>query len=92
MGKEPSKRCAHSLLRKDGEVSLHSATTLSHDQKAAFVDASRLVLSGSMAGRLAGPLLDWGRAAALDGELDTRLITALTPEEWRTRSELKARR
>lgn len=69
------------FLEKHGEGSLHAAKALSDDYKAAFFDARRLALSGSAAGRLAGVLLDWGKAAASCGKLEMRFTMALTHEE-----------
>src|SRR3984885_6220506 len=68
------------FLEKHGEGSLHAAKALSDDYKAAFFDARRLALSGSAAGRLAGVLLDWGRAASC-GKPEMRFTMALTHEE-----------
>src|SRR5260370_37982172 len=69
-----------SFLQKHGEASLHAAKALSEEYKAAFFDARRLALSGSAAGRLAGVLLDWGRAASC-GKPEMRFTMALTHEE-----------
>ncbi len=68
------------FLQKHGEASLHAAKSLSEEYKAAFFDARRLALSGSAAGRLAGVLLDWGRAASC-GKPEMRFTMALTHEE-----------
>jgi CRP/FNR family cyclic AMP-dependent transcriptional regulator len=69
-----------SFLQKHGEASLHAAKALSEEYKAAFFDARRLALSSSAAGRLAGVLLDWGRAASC-GNTEMRFTMALTQEE-----------
>jgi CRP/FNR family cyclic AMP-dependent transcriptional regulator len=69
------------FLEKHGEGSLHAARAVSDDYKAAFFDARRLALSGSAAGRLAGVLLDWGKAASACGKLEMRFTMALTHEE-----------
>ncbi len=69
-----------SFIQKHGEASLHAAKALSEEYKAAFFDARRLALSGSAAGRLAGALLDWGRAASC-GRSEMRFTMALTHEE-----------
>ena len=53
-----------SFLEQHGEASLHAAKALSEEYKSAFGDARRLALSGSVTGRLAGLLLEWGQAAA----------------------------
>jgi CRP/FNR family transcriptional regulator len=68
------------FLKKHGEASMHVAKALSAEYKAAFFDARRLALSGSTAGRLAGVLLDWGRAESC-GKPEMRLTMALTHEE-----------
>jgi len=68
------------FLKKHGQASLHAAKALSEEYKAAFFDARRLALSGSTAGRLAGVLLDWGRAESC-GKPEMRLTMALTHEE-----------
>lgn len=69
-----------SFIEKHGEASLHAAKALSEEYKAAFFDARRLALSGSAAGRLAGVLLDWGKAASW-GKSEMRFTMALTHEE-----------
>jgi CRP/FNR family transcriptional regulator, cyclic AMP receptor protein len=69
-----------SFIKKHGEASLHAAKALSEEYKAVFFDARRLALSGSAAGRLAGVLLDWGRAASC-GKPEMRFTMALTHEE-----------
>jgi CRP/FNR family cyclic AMP-dependent transcriptional regulator len=63
-----------------GEASMHAAKALSAEYKSAFIDARRLALSGSAAGRLAGVLLDWGRAASC-GKPEMRFTMALTHED-----------
>ena len=69
-----------SFIEKHGEASLHAAKALSAEYKAVFFDARRLALSGSAAGRLAGLLLEWGRAASC-GKHEMRFTMALTHEE-----------
>lgn len=68
------------FLRDHGQASLHAAKALSAEYKSAFFDARRLALSGSAAGRLAGVLLEWGRASAC-GQREMRFTMALTHEE-----------
>jgi CRP/FNR family transcriptional regulator len=68
------------FLERHGQGSLHAAKALSEEYKSAFFDARRLALSGTAAGRLAGVLLGWGRAAACKGG-DMRFTMALTHEE-----------
>ncbi len=69
------------FLEKYGQASMLAAKALSEEYKSAFFDARRLALSGSTAGRLAGVLLDWGRAAAGRNGTDMRFTMALTHEE-----------
>ncbi len=69
------------FLAMHGEASLHAANALSGDYKAAFVDARRLALCSSTAGRLAGVLLDWGKTAAASGTVEMRFTVVLTHEE-----------
>lgn len=68
------------FLDRHGQGSLHAARVLSEEYKSAFFDARRLALSGSAAGRLAGVLLGWGRAASCQGG-EMRFTMALTHEE-----------
>lgn len=69
------------FLEKYGQASMLAAKALSEEYKSAFFDARRLALSGSTAGRLAGVLLEWGRAAAGCHGTDMRFTMALTHEE-----------
>jgi CRP/FNR family cyclic AMP-dependent transcriptional regulator len=68
------------FLQRNGQGSMHAAKALSEEYKSAFFDARRLALSGSAAGRLAGVLLGWGRAASCKGG-EMRFTMALTHEE-----------
>jgi CRP/FNR family cyclic AMP-dependent transcriptional regulator len=68
------------FFERHGEASMHAAKALSAEYKSAFVDARRLALAGSAAGRLAGVLLDWGRAASC-GRPEMRFTMALTHED-----------
>ncbi len=68
------------FLGRHGEASLGAARALAEDYRAAFSDARRLALSGSIAGRLAGLLLGWGRAAS-DGKLEMRFNMVLTHDD-----------
>ncbi len=68
------------FLRHHGDASLHAAKALSEEYKVAFFDARRLALSGSAAGRLAGVLLEWGKASSC-GKAEMRFTMALTHEE-----------
>jgi len=69
------------FLEKYGQASMLAAKVLSEEYKSAFFDARRLALSGSTAGRLAGVLLEWGRAAAGCNGAEMRFTMALTHEE-----------
>ena len=70
------------FLQQHGESSLHAARSLAGDYKSTFLDARRLALSGSAAGRLASILLEWGRAASACGQqTEMRFTMALTHEE-----------
>lgn len=55
------------FLQRHGEASMHAAQSLSEEYKSVFTDARRLALSGSVAGRLANLLLDWGRSTSCSG-------------------------
>ena len=68
------------FLEEHGEASMHAARALSEEYKAAFVDARRLALSPTAAGKLAGVLLDWSRAAS-PGKSELRFAMTLTHEE-----------
>ncbi|MEO6924509.1 MAG: Crp/Fnr family transcriptional regulator [Bryocella sp.] len=69
-----------SFLQNHGEASLHAAQALSEQYKATFLEARRLALSGSAAARLAGVLLDWGRADS-PGNPELSFTMGLTHEE-----------
>ncbi len=70
------------FLQRHGESSLHAARSLAEEYKSAFLDARRLALSGSAAGRLANVLLEWGRAATACGKhQEMRFTMSLTHEE-----------
>jgi CRP/FNR family transcriptional regulator len=68
------------FLAREGEASLHAAQSLAQEYKTAFSEARRLALSGSVSARLAGILLDWGRAAAC-GKPEMRFTMALTHDD-----------
>jgi CRP/FNR family cyclic AMP-dependent transcriptional regulator len=70
------------FLQRHGEGSLHAAKSLAEEYKSAFFDARRLALSGSVAGRLASVLLEWGKTSVACGQhQQMRFIMALTHEE-----------
>lgn len=68
------------FMQKHGEVSMHAAQVISEEYRTAFLDARRLALSSSAAGRLADLLLEWGRAAA-HGKSELRFTMSLTHED-----------
>jgi CRP/FNR family transcriptional regulator len=68
------------FLNRHGEASMHAARALSDEYKAAYSDARRLALSGSVPGRIAGLLLDWGRSASC-GDAGMRFNMVLTHDD-----------
>ena len=54
------------FLKRNAEASLHAAQRLSEDYRLALHGARRLALSASASGRIAGILLDWGRAGSCE--------------------------
>ena len=65
------------FLSRNAEGSLHAAQKLSEDYRLALQGARRLALSGSAPGRIAGILLDWGRAESSD-RTNMRFIMTMT--------------
>ena len=70
----------NAFLQRQGEASLHAARALSEEYKSAFAEARRLALSGSVSGRLATLLLEWGHVAAC-GNREMRFTMALTHDD-----------
>jgi CRP/FNR family transcriptional regulator len=68
------------FIERHGEASMHAAMSLSQEYQSALADARRLALSGSVAGRLAGLLLEWGRNAAC-GKAEMRFNMVLTHDD-----------
>lgn len=68
------------FLERHGEASMHAAKALSDEYKAALSDARRLALSGSVTGRLASLLLDWGRSESC-GKAEMRFNMVLTHDD-----------
>ena len=68
------------LLENYTEVGRNTAKTLAKDYHEVFLDARRLALSGSAAGRLAQLLIEWAHTAAC-GKPELRFTMALTHEE-----------
>jgi CRP/FNR family transcriptional regulator len=65
------------FLGRNAEGSLHAAQRLSEDYRLALLGARRLALSESASGRIAGILLDWGRAASC-GKTHMRFIMTMS--------------
>jgi CRP/FNR family cyclic AMP-dependent transcriptional regulator len=68
------------FLSQFGDVSRHTAQVIAREYHEVFLDARRLALSGSAAGRLAQLLLDWARTGSC-GKPELRFTMALTHEE-----------
>ncbi len=68
------------FLSRFGHVSRQAAQVIAHEYHEVFLDARRLALSGSAAGRLAQLLLDWARTSSC-GRPEMRFTMALTHEE-----------
>jgi CRP/FNR family transcriptional regulator len=68
------------FLGRFGHVSRQAAQVIAHEYHEVFLDARRLALSGSAAGRLAQLLLDWARTSSC-GKPEIRFTMALTHEE-----------
>lgn len=68
------------FLGQFGHVSRQAAQVIAHEYHEVFLDARRLALSGSAAGRLAQLLLDWARTSSC-GKPELRFTMALTHEE-----------
>jgi CRP/FNR family cyclic AMP-dependent transcriptional regulator len=68
------------FLAQFGQVSRQAAQVIAREYHEVFLDARRLALSGSAAGRLAQLLLDWARTSSC-GKPELRFTMALTHEE-----------
>lgn len=68
------------FLGEYGDVSRHAAQAIAREYHEVFLDARRLALSGSAAGRLSQLLLDWARTSSC-GKPELRFTMALTHEE-----------
>jgi CRP/FNR family transcriptional regulator len=68
------------FLQEHAEVGEHASKSLAKEYREAFLDARRLALSGSAAGRLGQLLLEWAHTAAC-GRPELRFTMALTHEE-----------
>jgi CRP/FNR family transcriptional regulator, cyclic AMP receptor protein len=70
------------FLGRHGIASMHAAQSVAGEYLTVFHDARRLALSGSVAGRLARLLLDWGNASPTPtGKPEICFTMALTHEE-----------
>ena len=74
------KRDFLEFLNAFSEAGRKTAETLAREYHAVFLDARRLALSGSAAGRLAQLLMEWANTAAC-GKSELRFTMALTHEE-----------
>jgi CRP/FNR family transcriptional regulator len=68
------------FLSKHGEASRNAADTMAKEFREVFLDARRLALSGSAAGRLAQLLLEWARSSGCNNP-ELRFTMALTHGE-----------
>lgn len=68
------------FLHHQGEACLHTAVSLSLEYNAALANARSLALSGSVSGRLARLLLDWGGGSATC-QTGVRFNMALTHDD-----------
>ncbi len=69
-----------SFLSEFSEVGEKTSSSIAREYRAVYLDARRLALSSSAAGRLAQLLFDWATTAAC-GKPDLRFTMALTHEE-----------
>src|SRR6202789_577050 len=74
------------FLSHYGDVSRQAAQVIAREYHEVFLDARRLALSGSAAGRLAQLLLDWARTGSC-GKPELRFTMALTHEELANMAE-----
>jgi CRP/FNR family cyclic AMP-dependent transcriptional regulator len=68
------------FLEEYGEVGQKSAKVVAKEYREVFLDARRLALSGSAAGRLSQLLLEWAQGSSC-GKPELRFTMALTHEE-----------
>jgi CRP/FNR family transcriptional regulator len=69
------------FLERHGEASLLAAYALAEECKSMFLGARSLALSGSVAGRLAGLLLEWGKTSPPTTTHGLRFKMTLTHED-----------
>jgi CRP/FNR family transcriptional regulator len=65
------------FLERHGQASIHAAKSLAEEYRSAFLDARRLALAPTAAGRLAAVLLELGRSS-VKGKPEMRFTMALT--------------
>lgn len=68
------------FLREHHEAAMHALSALAAECKSSHIGARRLALSGTVAGRVAGLLLDWGYKASKD-KRDLRFVMTLTHDD-----------
>ena len=68
------------FLRNHPEASMHALSALAAECKSAHSGTRRLALSASVAGRVAGLLLDWGHTAS-EGRGELRFVMTLTHDD-----------
>lgn len=68
------------FVRGHHEASMNALSALASEYKSAHTGARRLALSGTVAGRVAGLLLDWGYTAS-EGKSDLRFVMTLTHDD-----------
>jgi CRP/FNR family transcriptional regulator, cyclic AMP receptor protein len=66
------------FLERHGQASIHTAKSLAEEYRSAFLDARRLALAPSVAGRVASVLLELGRGSANNSKSEMRFTMALT--------------
>jgi CRP/FNR family transcriptional regulator len=69
------------FIERYGEASLIAAYALAEECKSTFSGARSLALSGSVAGRLAGLLLEWGKTSSSTDSCGLRFNMTLTHED-----------
>ena len=65
------------FLERHGQASIHTAKSLAEEYRSTFLDARRLALAPTVAGRVASVLLELGRSSA-NGRPEMRFTMALT--------------
>ena len=68
------------FLQSHSDASMHALSSLAAECKSAHTGTRRIALSGSVAGRVAGLLLDWGHSAS-EGAGELRFVMSLTHDD-----------